>query len=238
MRLEGLTDIANGFLDIIYPPKCVGCGNLGASYLCKSCIARIEPVPRPYCQHCGQVLTDGGCRACRDRAKSFTTARAAGQYSGVLRQAIHAFKYGGARVLAEPLAQFLHIYLKTHSDFPWEKCECIVGVPIHPARKRVRGYNQSELLADSLGTLLGLPVVMDSVVRNRQTRPQVELTSDERRTNMRNAFSLGSGCSVKGRAVLLLDDVTTTGSTIHECSAILLKAGAAKVYVLCLALDV
>ncbi|HUV03753.1 MAG TPA: ComF family protein [Armatimonadota bacterium] len=152
-----------------------------------------------------------------------------------MREAIHGFKYGGRRILADPLAQTLHNYLTTAADFPWRRADCIVPVPIHPARQRIRGYNQSELLAERLCELTGLPLLRDAVVRRRHTRPQVELSGDERRTNVRGAFRAAKPSELRGKIVLLVDDVATTSSTIHECSLALLSAGAFKVYVVCLA---
>jgi len=229
-----LETIIDGFLDLVYPPKCVVCQTLDPSYICGSCLSGIEEVPRPYCLTCGHPLGGSICRNCANRVRSFTAARAAGNYSGVLRTAIHEFKYGGKRMLADPLARLLHNYLKK-SDFAWRRADCVVPVPIYPSRRRVRGYNQSELLAERLSSLVRRPLMRGALVRTRRTRPQVELAGYERRVNVRDAFRVRKSDQVKGKTVLLVDDVATTCSTIHECSLALLEAGAAGVYVVCLA---
>ena len=227
--------IVDGLLDLIYPPKCLVCQAFGESYLCPKCIAQIEPVPDPYCPRCGHVIYGPQCKKCSERVRSFTKARAAGQYEGVLRQAIHEFKYKGSRMLAQPLALVLHRYLDKNSDFRWRKADILVPVPIHHTRKRTRGYNQSELLADELSKIVGIPMVHDALIRKFQTRPQVELSADERKTNVRDAFHVQHPSDISGKTILLIDDVGTTSSTIHECSLALLRARALRVYVLCLA---
>ena len=229
------TPILDGLLDLVYPPKCLTCESLNPHHLCENCLAQMERVTRPYCPTCGHPLRGRKCNNCWGREPSFATARAAGMYSGVFREAIQAFKYGGGRMLADPLAQVLYRYLTVYADFPWRRAECIAPVPIYPARKRVRGYNQSELLAERLSAMTGLPLAADAVVRKRHTRPQVELSGDERRANVVGAFEVRKPEAIRGKIVLLVDDVATTCSTIHECSLALLNGGARKVYVACLA---
>ena len=233
--IESAHTTADGLLDLVYPPKCLVCQTFNPLYICASCYSQIERVQQIYCERCGHPMRRRRCWNCWGRIRSFTTARAAGTYTGVLRQAIHEFKYLGRRVLADPLAHLLHLYLTTHADFPWGRADCVVPVPIHPTRYRVRGYNQSELLAERLCEMTGLPLYRDAVIRRRYTRPQVELSGDERRDNVRAAFRVTTPRDLKGKTVLLVDDVATTCSTIHECSLAILEAGAYKVYVACLA---
>ena len=235
--ISSIQSTVEGLLDLIYPPRCLVCQTFGPHYLCTSCLSQIERVSRPYCPRCGHAMPTFRCRDCWGRVRSFTTARAAGTYSGVLRQAIHEFKYGGGRMLAHPLALLLHRYLTTAADFPWRRADCVVPVPIHPARRRVRGYNQGELLADQLCEMIGLPLVRDAVIRRFHTRPQVELSGEQRRSNVKDAFRVIQPAELKGKTVLLVDDVGTTGSTVHECSLALLRAGVYRVYVICLAFD-
>lgn len=230
--------IIDGLLDLIYPPKCLGCQTLNPSYLCSKCISKIKPIELPYCSKCGHPLTEPQCRNCHDRTLSFTAARAVGEYEGTLRNVIHEFKYHGNRVLAEPLAQQIYDYLIGRVDIPWRKADYIIPVPMHPVRKRLRGYNQSELLAERLAKLTDIPFAGSGILRIRQTRPQVELTSIERMKNLQNAFHVSDSFDLKGKIVMLVDDVTTTGSTTNECSKVLRKAGASKVYAVCLAVDI
>ncbi len=228
-------EVVNGLIDLVFPPRCLACDTLGADFLCESCLKRIEPIPEPACPTCGHTTVPGRCGNCAGRVRSFTRARAVGQYDGTLREAIQALKYSGRRMLADPLGDLMYDYLDRHADIPWRKVDCIIPVPIHPTRQRVRGYNQSDLLARRLAVRTGLPATPNLLSRVRRTRPQVRCTREERRTNLLNAFRAGDPGSVCGRNILLVDDVATTCSTIHEASIALRRAGAARIYVLCLA---
>ena len=111
----------------------------------------------------------------------------------------------------------------------------LLPVPMHPVRERVRGYNQSERLARVVAAELGLPLLPRVLVRARSTRPQVGLSEDARRTNLRGAFAVKQPERVAGKTLLLIDDVVTSGSSLHECAAALNAAGAKAVYALTLA---
>lgn len=115
--------------------------------------------------------------------------------------------------------------------------DCLIPIPITRKRQRQRGFNQSQLLAEFLGKLYRIPVNSQVVKRVRETRPQVGLSIEERRNNVRGAFAVQNPLEIKGRRVLLLDDVITTTATISEVSCILLQAGAGEVNVIALARD-
>jgi ComF family protein len=151
-------------------------------------------------------------------------------HEGVLREAIHRFKYRNVRGLAEPLGELLASYMVDHS-LP---ADVVVPVPLHPARLADRGYNQSALLARELGRRLDLPVVEDSLLRVRHTRQQVGLSIEERRRNVADAFACRDD-RLAGCRVLLIDDVYTTGATLNACGEALIAAGAASAWGLTLA---
>ena len=113
--------------------------------------------------------------------------------------------------------------------------DLIVPVPLHPKRLRWRGFNQSLLLARQVHRLYELPLDPFVLYRDRETAPQTELTEDERRKNVRGAFAIHPGKSLKEKCVLLVDDVYTSGATVNECSRALVRGGAKAVYVLTLA---
>lgn len=236
--ISSLCGYLQGAADLLYPPRCVICGTFGSNYICPSCLQYIECIPRPYCLRCGHPIHGKHCLNCWGRVQSFTAARALGIHEGVLRQAIHAFKYNGARMLADPLARLLHKYLTTRCDIPWRCADWIVPVPIHPARFRLRGYNQSELLACCLSHITGMPVLSNAISRVRYTRPQVELSGPQRRENVKAAFRVTRLEAVRGKKLLVVDDVATTTSTLHECSLALSHSGASRIYTLCLAFGV
>jgi ComF family protein len=149
---------------------------------------------------------------------------------GVIREGVHSLKYHGVRAAAAQLGQLLAEYLVSH-PIPGE---VIVPVPLHPRRLRKRGYNQSALLAEKVSMLTGLPVRKDLLARVKDAPPQVGTASlEQRRQNVVGCFQCVG--DVQNRAVLLLDDVVTTGSTMSACAAAVKAAGAASVWGLALA---
>jgi ComF family protein len=156
-------------------------------------------------------------------------ARAVGEYDGTLREIIHSLKYQQRHSLADGLAALM----RTAGKPLLNEADCVVPVPLHPRRERARGYNPARELARRLG-----PPVIDALVRATYTVPQVELPADRRQANVRGVFRLRrpvfnrEGSRVKGLRVLVVDDVSTTGSTLDACAAVLKEAGAAEVYAL------
>ncbi len=217
-------------LDLLFPPHCAVCGQRGA-WLCPACLGGVHRFEPPWCPRCGQPRRDGGlCRACRQAKGALTSIRSVGGFAGPLRPAIHALKYQGLRVLAEPLGELL---AEAWRRQPWP-VDVLVPVPLHRVRLWRRGYNQAELLARAVGQHIALPVEASLLTRYRDTHSQVGLAREERRHNMRNAFAVGGG-AVAGRRVLLIDDVLTTGATLEACAEALCRAGADAVHALTLA---
>jgi ComF family protein len=225
-------------LDLVFPPLCPVCdGILGAGRrdpLCGACwdgFARIAP---PWCRCCGAPLgIEGLCGACRIRRPRFAYARAALLYGDLVREAIHAFKFGGRRGLANPLGDLLAgLGL---SAVPGAAPDLLVPVPLHPRRARERGYNQALLLARRLERAWGVPVAADALLRAVPTLPQADLDAVARRRNVRDAFVVHRPGLIAGRHVVLVDDVLTTGATAGECASSLYRAGAAAVGVLTVA---
>lgn len=235
--MEILRQAAEGLLDLVYPPACFACGSFGSAYICESCLSKIKPVADPICMICGHTIRGDECKNCLARSRMFTKARAAGDYNGILKELIHQFKYNGARCLAEPLSDFMYECLIKAGEFELQTIDYLIPVPIHAIRKRVRGYNQSELLADGVSRLSGISVLHDVMIRTVYTKPQVELSREKRMLNMKSAFQVANPDAVIGKRIMLIDDVSTTSSTIHECSRILMENGACKVSAFCLAFD-
>ena len=160
-------------------------------------------------------------------------SRAFGRYSSELSRIIQAFKFDGRQNLAGLLAPLLAATLQ--ESWSPREIDLIVPVPLHPKRKRERGYNQALLLARDLARLVGLPFRSDALHRVRSTLPQVGLSDAERARNLRRAFQCKKPAAVKGLRVLLIDDVMTTGSTVASAAEALLEGGALRVSVLTLA---
>ncbi len=156
--------------------------------------------------------------------------RGIGYLRGPFQRAIYRFKYKGLRRLAVPLAEIMHRYL-LENHIP---ADILMPVPLHGSRLRERGFNQAALLARELGKQSGIPIVEGILVRVRETAPQVGLTASQRRENVKDAFRCADG-GVRGKRVLLIDDVCTTGATLEACSLTLREGGAASVWALVLA---
>ena len=225
-------------LDLVFPPLCPVCrGMVGADRrdpLCGVCWQGIDRIVPPWCRCCGLPLgVEGLCSVCRQRRPPFAYARAAARYGGLVREAIHAFKFGSRRGLADPLGDLLAgLGL---SALPGAAPDLLVPVPLHRRRERERGYNQALLVARRLERAWGVPVAADGLVRLTATAPQADLDAAARRRNVRGAFDVVRAEAIAGRHIVLVDDVLTTGATASECARSLSRAGASAVGVLTIA---
>jgi len=197
----------------------------------------LPPVLSPLCPVCGIPFVGTGadhhCGACLTQSPYFDIARAPLLYEGPIRDLIHSFKYSHHTHLRYPLAL---LTLEGLREFLTEQePHTIVPVPLHRSRLRQRGFNQAVLLGRVLSHNLSVPMTPDLLVRTRRTEPQVELSAEKRRLNVKGAFSVKKPGLVVGKRVLLLDDVMTTGSTMDECAKELKKAGALSVIALTIA---
>ena len=181
---------------------------------------------------CGKPLEKAEQEYCRDCAKhdaAYEQGRSVWVHREPVSGAIYRFKYGNkrnyGRIFAGEMAEHCGVQIRR-----WG-VEEIIPIPLHPARKRKRGYNQAEILAEELGCLLHIPVRKDVLYRIRKTRPQKSLNGTERIRNLKGAFAVSGKETVKAK-VLIVDDIYTTGSTIRRCAKMLRLAGAEKVYFL------
>lgn len=234
--LAQLRHVADAGLALLFPPICVGCGRLG-EHFCADCAQAVETTPRPQCARCGfpQSVPTVRCAHCAHYgADSLGLTRAAALHTTPLREAIHAFKYENQPELAPLLARYL---VAVYAEPPWstlpQPVTAVVPVPLHAQRLEERGFNQSALLALNFCRAVGLPMQPDWIVRTRDTRHQVGLGPSERHVNVQGAF-VATG-EVVGQRLLLVDDVYTTGATLHACAVAAMAAGAQAVYGLTLA---
>lgn len=196
--------LATVTLDLLFPRHCVNCERVG-SFLCARCLRTITPAPQR-------------------ELSGLDGVRAAVNYSGAARSAIHAFKYDGHKDLATLLGEWLVCAL----DPTWQ-IDVVTAVPLHPTRECERGYNQAALLAACVATRRGWLFVGEAVSRVRETQSQVSLNAAQRQINVADAFAAQSG-HVSGKSVLLVDDVLTTGATLIACASALYEAGAVRVF--------
>ncbi len=253
-----LKRLSQAFLHAIFPPKCLICsayyynswqasGGSDASYsisdvtdpyFCESCRKGLTPIASPFCSRCGLPFVsregdDHTCSECLLEKKYFRKARAFGVYDGSLMEAIHLLKYRKKSSLSRPLSALTR---ETFFQF-WDVdgIDLLVSVPLHVKRLRERGFNQAHLLIARWAKQEGIPFDGLTLSRSRWTEPQTTLSRTERQKNIKGAFSLRHPEKIKGRKILIVDDVYTTGATVNECARVLIKAGAEFVDVLTLA---
>ncbi|MFH1382771.1 MAG: ComF family protein [Chloroflexota bacterium] len=221
-------------LDFLFPQRCIGCHREG-ELLCHSCQLSLVRVAPPICPKCGRPELNGIlCPSCVNWDAAIDGIRSPFRFDGVMREAIHQLKYRNLRALAAPLARLLNDFLNAQPIAG----EVLVPVPLHGRRLRERGYNQSALLARELGKMANLPVVSDCLIRQRYNTSQARTASvEERRRNVAAAFSCRND-RLKGKHVVLIDDVATSGATLDACAAILKATGAASVWGLTLAREI
>ncbi len=214
--------------------------SLAKERVCGKCIGEFPLIEGLVCQKCGVPLSDGGefCYACRKNKAgfSFEKMRSAYLYKDSIRSLILKFKYSSRTFLAKDLGVKMAEELQKHDFF--NDTDFIVPVPLSITRRIKRGYNQAALLADVISTQTDLPVLNGVLYRKKITKPQFKLSKKERFENMKGSFFANDTMgTIKGKNILLIDDIATTASTASACSAALKHAGAKKVYVFTLARD-
>ena len=225
--------VKSWLLHILFPRVCFCCGadlaRAEARPLCPACMRDLKPIGGLICRRCGLPLPDGGalCYACRKK-KNFKCGfiRSGLKFTPAARALAHAFKYGGYIHLSAFFAPFMHNVFRQNPEF--FEADFLVPVPIHKSRRRERGFNQSLLLAQDLSRLCGVPCA-ELLARKVKTRSQTSLGRKERLENVKEAFDCVDAARARRRAVILIDDVCTTSSTLEECARTLRKAGAREV---------
>lgn len=218
-------------LNFFFPRYCLGCGREG-SYICRRCQPTLPFQQPPFCPRCGKSLDYHS--GCDDLAPELSELHSVFRFEGLIKKAVHQFKYNNLRDLAGPLGAFLADYLKNNDI----QGEALVPVPLHKSRLRERGYNQTELLALMIHRLTDTPVFLDTLKKTRPTPSQAESPSvDVRRRSVVGAFQCYNN-KLTGRSVILIDDVATSGATLNACAQVLVAAGARRVVALTLAREI
>lgn len=225
-------------LDMLYPRGCIGCGEAAPEpfrHICWECWSDTTKITPPFCRQCGDPVAgtiehEFLCYACAACTPSFDAARSAARYDGVVGLALRQLKYEHALWLAPDLAALLQQCLR--AEYPEHPFDWVVPVPLHPVRRRARGYNQAALLARELSRRIKVPTKANTLLRTHPTPSQTHLTAPERISNVAGAFETRRRSELKGKRILLVDDVMTTGATVNACAKALKIGGAKAVYVI------
>lgn len=222
--------------ELLYPTVCVLCGDISSDGLCNRCKVQYPYTPEPCCMKCGKPIDDMEkeyCYDCTHNKKSFLQGRSIWKHSGNVKTSVYLFKFKNRRIYSQ---QYARLWVAQYHPFIkiWRP-ECIIPVPVHGQRKRIRGYNQAEVLAKSVSLeverILGIaiPLRREVLYRNKVTIYQKKLDDKERRKNLKGAFEVRKTKKLP-KSVLVVDDIYTTGATMDEISRILLKSGVEKVF--------
>jgi len=248
-----LYGLVQGFIDLVYPPKCCLCKKIfipqykknysysyvkpRANILCPDCFNRIKFNFPPFCvkcsRHLGKVVKHNHCPTCRANPPSFDFAWSACIYDAALKKLVHDFKYNQKTLLRHVLPQKIITFINKY-NFDIAQFDCIVPIPLSKTRMRERGYNQSLLLAEKISCYYQIPLCKNNLIRIKNTKPHASLHQKERWTNIKAAFKIKNSCEFKNKNVLLLDDLLTTGATCSQAAFVLKECGAKIVGVLTL----
>ncbi len=221
---------ADALLAVLLAPPCAECGlvldHATCGPVCDACWQSIRFITPPVCERCGDPLATWRrdatvCPRCRRSPRVVDRAMAVGEYEGALRAIVHALKYDARRSLAGPLGALM----RDRGAAVLAGASCVVPVPLHPSRRRRRGFNQAADLAHALDI-----DVVHALTRVRATSVQADLPAAQRNRNVREAFAVTrAGRRLAGGLVVLVDDVSTTGATLEWCARPLKEAGVREV---------
>jgi ComF family protein len=235
-----LQALKSTLIDTIYPPRCLACtaATDTAHALCPACWADTHFIAGTSCRKCGvPLMGEAGpedlCEGCQRHPPAWDRGAAAVLYRGAGRRIVLALKHGDRLDMVRPLAGWM---ARAGREL-LQETDLIVPVPLHWRRLLMRRYNQSAELARGLARASGRPVVVDLLTRRRATTPQEGMGRDARAANQADAFAVTPrrAAQLQGRAVLMIDDVLTSGATLSACAECLRAAGACRVDVLALA---
>lgn len=228
---------ADALLDLLYPRRCPICEKIlekKEGLVCGKCRERLPYIREPLCKKCGKPLNRQEQEYCPDCGKTeheFVCGRSIFLYEKEFRRSVHRMKFQNRReyldFYAREMAESGKMFIRQIQP------GVLIPVPMHPRKRRERGFDQSRLLARKVGALAGIPVETKALARNRYTLPQKQLDARERRANLRGAFSLREGVPIR-EPVLLIDDIYTTGATLDEVCRTLKRAGITRIYFLAL----
>ncbi|MDD5073249.1 MAG: ComF family protein [Candidatus Omnitrophica bacterium] len=217
--LSSTGDFCLTFLNLLYPQDCLVCSGRAR-----------ELKPTPLCEPCSdRIMAYVGSPhwATAERELAFDAAYHVASYEDIVKRCICLFKYEGKTRLSKVLGSVMVEYAARNLNFG--SVDMIVPVPLHPVKLRERQFNQSELIAEHLAKKFNKKIEKDWLKRIRYTAPQAGLSREQRLRNIKGAFLVKRDAGFAGKSILLVDDVMTTGATLHECAKTIKSAGAKKV---------
>ncbi|MCJ7577588.1 MAG: ComF family protein [candidate division Zixibacteria bacterium] len=238
-------ELKDDLLDFVYPQHCAICKKYlrrEEKDVCEVCWNSLETLTDPFCPYCKSFIeeADTECSFCKSRGKisienhtkggedhKILIVRSLGRFDEYYKELIHRFKYGKKIPLGKRLGQRLGETIDDDSIFL--KSDFLIPVPLHKSRYRERGFNQSDILAEGISKATGLSVLKSVLKRKKNTKDQTNLSREQREENVRDAFVVSCPKMIKGKKVILVDDVITTGVTLSECARMLKQAGAEKI---------
>lgn len=244
IKVNFLKNIFSDLIDLIYPVRCHVCQKFleknehEGSAICSDCLNSFSRITSPFCPICrtpfiSRTGINHHCENCLRKRPQYDALGAPYLYEGVLMDIIHRFKYSGKQHYANSLGRLLADFTKQW--LPGPDNYLVMPIPLHPKKLRQRGFNQSLLLARIVSSVFNMELDFLSLRKIKDTIAQTNLTRKERRKNVRKVFEFTGNGNIKGRTIVLVDDVATTGSTLNECARILKRSRCKKVYGLVLA---
>lgn len=222
---------------LLYPNRCPVCDRLVRDTLiCPACAKRLRYISQPICYRCGKPVAHEAqeyCSDCAGKKREFVQGRAVFLYQGPMRGILYRYKYGNRRDYTEFLAREA-----AYRYGDWARrlyVDLVIPIPLSKKRMRRRGYNQADVFAKRFSELCGLQYDAGLLARIRNTVPQKQLSVQERKNNLKNAFKMSRNV-VNLKRILLIDDIYTTGSTIDAAALALKQAGVKDVFYLCISI--
>lgn len=228
--------ILSNLLDLVYPPRCILCERIldynisRRMEICEDCIKENQPIGEPRCKICSRPIPYGveRCDDCKQYNHEYTQGWALWIYEDKVKEAIYRLKYGELSVYGKTMGAYMVRCFR--KEYEKAGIHCIIPVPIHPKRKRRRGFNQAQSIGEEISREMNIPIFFKVLHRTKDTKPNSGLSYIARRENIKGAFEIREREKIEGKNILIIDDIYTTGSTIDACAEILKYSGAEKVY--------
>ena len=238
MRLKGdwnKMNILKTFIGLFFPKICLSCEERlleNEQFICSNCSKSLKFL-KNICPICGAPKTKDKCRVCQTNEFLFDKARSVFMFNKVVQNIIHEFKYNEMTRITKFFGKLSQEYIERFQ--PFKNIDYIIPVPLHKVKKRSRGFNQAEYLTRAISKKMNWKHLPKLIKRNKFTQTQTKLNKEQRKKNVLFAFKINPKYAIKGKNILLVDDVFTTGATANSIAAALKEKQVNMVYVLTIA---